>query len=133
MQVQGLNIKTPKEDEEALSQKGLSAFEIARKLVDKVNKAQEVFKKEADLFIQLEDKNLAVVLPFGGERGLIKCLFCDHVTMANGQYEIINTETKTRLVFDDHNLHQIDKHHYFGLQAKRVDPIALSQILGLKK
>lgn len=82
--------------------------------------------------MQLKDSHLALVLSFRRERGLIKCLFCDHVTLVNREYEIINTETKTRLVFDDHNLHQIDKHHYFGLQAKRVDPIALSQILGLK-
>jgi len=75
--------------------------------------------------------DLEVQLPDARKKCTINCLFCDHVTSAPGDYVIANQKTGVFIKFDDHNLHQITNHFYFGIDRAYVDPIEAGKVLSL--
>lgn len=124
-------ISTSKEDIESLSQYSLNVQQVSERICSLVMRAEEIFSQIKQHKVEL-DEQIAVILSFGRERGVIKCRFCDHQTSSPGEITIVNIHTKAKITFDEHSLHQLRDHYYFGVDQHRIDPIEACSLLGLK-
>lgn len=124
-------IDTSRDDVELLSRLGLDAKQVAEKICSTVIKAQEIYDQNKDCEVSLDDQ-IKVTFLNVSMRGEAVCGICQHKTEGPGLIEIENTDTKARIVFNEHCLHQLKEHVSFGVGSYRVDPIVASEILGLK-
>ena len=127
-----IKIATSQEDVKLLSEFQLTAETVVKKLREVIEKTKTV--SENNKAISDENGPVKVMLPDGlRARVTYECIHCDHRTSGPGYYTIENINIKAQLTFDDHSLHQLQEHHYFGVNQYRVDPIKMCEILGLIK
>jgi hypothetical protein len=125
-------IKTSTEDFRALSERGLTAEKVINKLAEAVDKAQRVYNeiKEKNMFQNtVSVDGCLVTVPIGRERGSYGCKFCEHITFAPGEFEIENIKTKAKVTFDEHTLHMLKSHYYFGQGKYWLNPTNVCDVL----
>lgn len=120
-----------------LAQYDLTPKQVAEKIVGVIEKvdesnpeANEPLKEKLELSV---DEKIEVSISEWRARGEVPCRFCEHVTPLPRNFTIKNTHTKACIKFDDHSLHQLKKHHYFGVENYRIDPVLASKILEMTK
>jgi hypothetical protein len=123
-------IETSQEDKQALLERELTPMQIVEKISFTIQQAEKIFADTKNHKVSLEE-GIQVTLPRGRARGWVNCKLCSHVTNAPGSYKIKNEAAKAKIVFDDHTLHQLKEHLYFGVGQHWVDPVTACKIYGL--
>jgi hypothetical protein len=107
--------------------------EIAEQIVLSVKKVLNIIDERFESGLRSFALNEQVEISVSEDRvrGHISCRFCSHVTESPRFIKIVNENTKVSIHFDEHSLHQLDKHDYFGVEDYRIDLINAAKLFGL--
>jgi len=118
-------------DTQRLASEGIAVSDVSTKLAEVVEAAWAALEEKKGFKVKVEP-NLRVTLPMGRIAGTLNCKCCDHETVALGVFKIQNLRSKEKFSFDDHGLHLIVKHKYFGQGQHRIDPKLVCNTLGIE-
>jgi hypothetical protein len=135
---------TSQEDIDALKAIGLEPKQVAEAFYDIIQKAMRIYlekypqefmdnnvavkvtefayaKGNNEVFVD-ENNEIKVTLPEYHAAMRLNCRFCDHITNSPRTYTIENVNAIAKICFDDHSLHELWRHYYFG-DSIRIDPV----------